>query len=70
MVTREIILSKPSFRENAVQIMEVAHDRVKFNIHFWEQVYAYGVIVPKFDGALHSSQIVDGYDQDNNILSP
>ena len=70
MSSREIILSKPTFRQKAVETLEVSHDRVKFGIHFWEQVYAYGVIVPKFNGTLHSSQIIDGYDQNNNWLSP
>ena len=66
MHTREIILSKPSFRKGAgVVISKLTHDMITISVKMWEQSNVYAIIVHQPTADLLSSQIAEGLNANN-----
>ena len=66
MSTREIILSKPKFRDGGAEILTATHDTVTIRVTTWEEANVTVVIVPEPTIDLLAAQVAEGYDQDNN----
>ena len=73
MAVREIILSLPKFRSGeapAVEVIQVTHESVKIRLNFWEQAIGYAIIVEEPTENLLSTQVIEGYDQNNEPVDP